>query len=147
MRQVTSHVDIDATPGQVWAVLEDLDRWSEWNPYVVEASGEVAVGERISVRISPPGRRATTLKPHVTEATPGSVFEWLGHVGLPGIFDGRHRFEFEAIDDGTRFHQSEQFTGVLTSLIVRMIETPTLEGFDAMNAALKERVESANSVA
>jgi hypothetical protein len=142
MKQVTRHIDIDATPDQVWAILEDLDRWSEWNPFVIEASGDVRVGARLRVRIQLPGRKPSVFKPRVTEAAPGSVFEWLGRMGIPGVFDGRHRFELEPIDSGTRFHQSERFTGMLAGLLMRFIGGSTLAGFEAMNAALKERAES-----
>lgn len=144
MKQLTSHVDIDATPDQVWAVLSDLAGWSDWNPFVVDAAGSAVEGERLTVRIQPPGKKGTTFKPTVTEAVPGAVLEWLGRLGVRGVFDGRHRFALEAMGGGTRFHQSEQFSGILSGLFFRMIGDETLEGFHLMNAALKERVESSN---
>jgi len=143
MKEISTHIDIDAAPSDVWAVLTDLEGWSEWNPFIPKASGIVAVGERLQAELVPPGRKATTFKPTVTEANPNVTFEWLGRVGMPGVFDGRHRFDLEPIDGGTRFRQSERFTGVLSRPIIRMIRSATTEGFDVMNSALKERVESA----
>lgn len=44
-------------------------------------------------RLQPAGGREATFKPSVTVVEPNTTFEWLGRFGLPGIFDGRHRFE------------------------------------------------------
>jgi hypothetical protein len=88
----------------------------------------------------PPGGRAMTFRPTVTRVAPGEVFEWLGHLGLPGLFDGRHRFELVETASGTRLTQRETFTGILVRPLRRSLDTKTKAGFDAMNAALSRRV-------
>jgi hypothetical protein len=93
------------------------------------------------VRLTPPGGRGITMKPRVTAVEPGRTFEWLGHVMVRGIFDGRHRFQLEATDTGTRFTQSEHFRGVLVRLLPRRFHARTEAGFVAMNEALAGRVE------
>lgn len=133
---------IGAPPPAVWEVLTDLSRYGEWNPFVVSATGTVAVGARLTVRLRPPGGRAMTFRPRVTVVEPARVFEWLGRLGPPGVFDGRHRFELEPTAGGTRFVQREDFRGVLVRLLRGGLDTGTVAGFEAMNAALKERVES-----
>lgn len=145
MKEIEAHVDIDAPVAAVWEVLSDLARWHEWNPFIPEAAGIVAEGERMRARIMPPGRKATAFKPTIMKVDPGATFEWLGHLGVPGIFDGRHRFDLEAVDGGTRLRQSERFSGILSGIIHRMIGEATLEGFHLMNAALKARVETAST--
>ncbi len=141
--ELRTEITIDAPPDVVWAVLADLESYGEWNPFVVESSGRVEVGERLVNRLQPPGGKAMTFKPTVTEADPDRVFEWLGRLGLPGVFDGRHRFELEATEDGgTRFVHSEQFTGVLVRLMPSSLYTRTKAGFEAMNTALKARAEA-----
>ncbi len=60
-----------------------------------------------------------------------------------GLFDGEHYFVLEKIDaEKTRFIHSEQFSGFLTGIILKMIQEGTIRGFKAMNTALKIRVES-----
>ena len=140
--QLHTTVTIDAAPDIVWAVLTDLDAYAEWNPFVVEAAGRVAVGERLANRLQPPGGKAMTFKPTVTEADPERTFEWLGRLGIPGIFDGRHRFEMHpTADGGTRLDHSEQFTGLLVRPMRKSLDTTTKAGFEAMNSALKARAE------
>ena len=39
MKELRSHIEIDAPPEEVWRVLVDLERYHEWNPFMVEARG------------------------------------------------------------------------------------------------------------
>jgi hypothetical protein len=137
-----TEIDITASPDTVWGILTDLEAYSDWNPFIVSAEGNVAVGERLTNRMKQPGGKAMTLKPTVTAADPGQKFEWLGHLGVPGIFDGRHRFELEATTTGTRLVHSEHFNGALVRLMRKMVDNGTRQGFEEMNAALKERAEA-----
>jgi hypothetical protein len=78
-------------------------------------------------------------KPWVTVVEQHRYIEWLGHLGLPGIFDGRHSFTLTPLaGDRTLIQQSETFTGLLipftgTALI------RTRAGFVAMNQVLGQR--------
>ncbi len=135
-------VDIDAPPSVVWDVLVDLDTWADWNPFIVSSSGSVTVGEQLTNRMEPPGGRGMTFKPRVTEVVDQQVFEWLGRLGLPGIFDGRHRFELSERGGQTRLEHTEELSGILVPLMRKSLDGPTLKGFEAMNAALKARAEA-----
>lgn len=141
--ELHTQVDVDATPETVWSVLTDLDRYAEWNPFIVEARGTVAVGDELVNRMQAPGGKAMTIKPVVTAVEPAQTFEWLGSVGFPGVFDGRHRFDLEATSTGsTRIIHSEQFDGVLVRFMRKTLDTQTRAGFEAMNIALKSRAEA-----
>ena len=141
--ELHTQIDIDAAPETVWDILTDLARYPDWNPFIVSAEGQVAVGERLTNRMAPPGGRAMTFKPTVTEVDPGRSFEWLGRLFLPGVFDGRHRFQLEpTTDGGTRFVHSEQLIGVLVRPMRRSLDTTTKAGFEAMNQAIKVRAEA-----
>lgn len=137
-----TEIEIEARPDAVWAVLTDLPGYVEWNPFVVSAEGAVAVGERLTNRLQPPGGKSMTFRPRVTVVEPGRTFEWLGHLGFPGVFDGRHRFDLETTPTGTRLVQSEEFRGLLVPFMRGSLESRTRLGFDGMNAALKAKVES-----
>jgi len=135
-------VDIDAPPAAVWAVLTDTAAYSEWNPFIRELSGELAAGGRLRVRIGPPGRRAVTLRPKIVRIDAEQELSWLGRLFVPGLFDGQHSFELEPRPGGgTRFTQSEHFSGVLVPLMGRLLSA-TGRGFEAMNGALRDRAEA-----
>ena len=138
---ITTEIEIDAPPTDVWAALVDLDRYAEWNPFITEAAGEAKVGERLTNRMQPPGERAMTFRPEVTVVEPDATFEWLGRLGVSGVFDGRHRFALTELPDGrTRLVQSEQFSGLLVRLMRKQLDGGTTAGFEAMNEALAAHV-------
>ena len=138
--EIRSEIDIEAPPEAVWAQLAHLGGYEEWNPFITRAEGTAEVGQRLSLRMQPPGGRAMTFRPTVTAASRGSVLEWLGHLGVPGVFDGRHRFELSATPTGTHLVQRESFRGVLVRPLRKSLDTGTLAGFEAMNEALRRRV-------
>ncbi len=141
--ELNTEVQIAAPIDAVWETLTDLANYSDWNPFMVSAEGRAAVGQRLTNRMQPPGGRAMTFKPVVTVVEPGVAFEWLGRMGLPGIFDGRHRFDLASSENGgTLLVQREQFDGVLVRFMRKSLDSKTLAGFVAMNAALKARVET-----
>ncbi len=138
-----TEIDIDASAETVWNILTDLANYTHWNPFITEASGDVVVGSKLVNRIAPPGGKAMTFKPVVTVVEPAKTFEWLGRLGLPGIFDGRHRFELARTPSGaTRLLHTEDFQGILVRPMRKSLDTQTRAGFDDMNVALKARAEA-----
>jgi uncharacterized protein YndB with AHSA1/START domain len=49
MKTMSATIQIDPPPEAVWAILADLGRYPEWNPLFREASGQVAVGNGITL--------------------------------------------------------------------------------------------------
>lgn len=142
--ELHTQVEIAAPPRVVWKVLTDLEAYPLWNPFITEARGDIAVGARLTNRLQPPGGKAMTFRPVITAAEPAHTLEWLGRFGVPGVFDGRHRFELVATPSGgTRVVHTEHFRGALVRLMRTTLDTRTLDGFEAMNAALKIRAEAA----
>ena len=138
-----TEIEINASPEDVWAVLTDFSKFPEWNPFMRRASGEVKQGERIEVYLQPPDGTGMAFKPTLTRVEANRELRWLGHTLVSGVFDGEHIFIIEPLeDDRVRFVQREKFTGMLASLMLRMIGENTLRGFEAMNKALKARSEN-----
>jgi hypothetical protein len=145
MRELRSEIEIDAPPERVWEVLADFDSYDEWNPFIRRISGTPRQGERLEVRIEPPGGRGMTFKPTILAAKPNRELRWLGRFLVPGLFDGEHRLEVEPrSDQGSRFVQSERFNGLLVPIFGGALDK-TEEGFRQMNAALKQRAEDDKS--
>ena len=84
-----------------------------------------------------------TLQPTVRKASPGRELRWLGHPGLPGLFDAEHVFQLEPAGPGqTRPRQTEEFPGMLVHLLPNSIFERTRLGFEEMNRALRATVET-----
>src|SRR5688572_11790585 len=131
--EIRTEIDIDAPPERVWAQLVDLPAYADWNPFITAAEGSPEAGRPLKLRMEPPGGRGITIRPKVTAVTPGATLEWLGHLGVPGIFDGRHRFDLTAAGSGTHLVQRESFSGVLVRPLRRSLDGSTRAGFEAMN--------------
>lgn len=146
--EIRAEVEIEAPPEAVWDVLMDFQSYPSWNPFIRWVNGRPEVGEKLRARLEPPEGRGMTFRPTVTTLKPVAAFGWLGRLGVPGVFDGAHRFELEPLDGGrTRFVQFERFDGIFAGLLKRSIHDRTLAGFEAMNRALAERARAASSAA
>jgi hypothetical protein len=144
MKQLHTEIEIDAPAKRVWELLTDFASYPEWNPFIRHISGHPAPRERLQARLEPPGGRTMTFKPKVLTAEPNRELRWLGHLLVPGVFDGEHSFTIEPLEENrVRFIQREAFKGLLVPLFARSLETNTQRGFEEMNHALKERAEAA----
>ncbi|MBU2787890.1 SRPBCC domain-containing protein [Acidithiobacillus sp. VAN18-1] len=146
MHQIETQIDIAASSATVWSILMDFPAYPQWNPFVRSISGEAILGKRLRASIQPEGRTAMTFRPNVSVVKEQEELRWLGHMILPGIFDGEHYFQLNCLANGqTRFTQGEKFSGLLVGLFVSQLEGATRAGFSAMNAALKSRAEGSVS--
>lgn len=140
--RIETHIDIDASAERVWAVLTDFPSMPSWNPFIKSIAGDLKPGSRLSVRIAPPGKSAMGFKPTVKVVVPGRELRWLGHLLVPGLFDGEHSFVLQPLDARrTRFTHAERFSGLLVGPLRRSLSA-TEAGFRLMNEALKQRAEA-----
>lgn len=147
-KQLRTQIDINATPERVWQILTDFPAYPQWNPFMTRASGTPTPGTRLTIHMQPEGGRAVTFRPTVREAVPQRRLRWLGHLLVPGIFDGEHSFTIEPLDDGgVRLIQQEDFRGALVPLLAKSLDQHTLPAFERMNRALKQRAERAHDSA
>jgi hypothetical protein len=144
--QLHTEIAIEATPDRVWEILTDFAAYPAWNAFIPCISGPGTVGSRLDLQMRPPGGRGMQFRPTVLAAAPSQELRWLGQLGVPGLFDGEHRFLIEPLGTNrVRFVQEERFTGLLAPLVLRFIERGTRRGFEAMNHALKTRAEQPSS--
>ena len=140
--EITTTIRISAPPELVWATLLDFPRYPEWNPFVRSIEGSPTESSTLKVAISPPGGRSMTFRPIVLRSIPRQEFRWKGKLLFPGLFDGEHYFGLVPAGDGsTQFTHGERFTGLLVPLFCGTLDRGTKTGFEAMNVALKQRLE------
>ncbi|GAD21429.1 SRPBCC domain-containing protein [Acidovorax sp. MR-S7] len=144
--RIATEIGTRASPAQVWSVLTDFARYPQWNPFIREAEGEPLPGSRLKIRIQPPGQDGgMVFRPRVLRVEPEREFAWLGHLIVPGLFDGEHYFHIDPLPGGgCRVRQSENFSGLLVPLFRKSLDGGTRQGFEAMNAAWVARAESAS---
>jgi hypothetical protein len=139
VRNLSSTIEIDAPPSDVWRVLTDGRSYPEWNPFIRSLEGELREGGTLRTVIAPPGGRPMSFTPVIQEFVPEKKLAWLGRFVLPGVFDGAHSFTLTELPEGrTRLVQAECFSGVLVPLMGGVLRR-TEEGFGVMNSALAAR--------
>ena len=142
MKKIRTEVIIKATAKQVWEVLTDFDAYPEWNPFV-HIKGTPGLGHTIenTMFLDESGKQQV-FHPKIIKWEEAKGFSWLGHLFIPGIFDGEHFFELiQHDDDHVKLIHGENFKGILSGLLMKMVGSKTEAGFERMNAALKKRVE------
>jgi hypothetical protein len=95
----------------------------------------------LSLRMVPGQGRAQTFTPVVREVRENLELIWYGSLKWSWLFSAEHRFGLSEVGDTTRFTQSEVYRGALVGMLRTTIDQ-TERDFRAMNAALKERVET-----
>ena len=110
MRDFAIKVDIEATPGRVWEVMSDGERWAEWTPSVTSVEiydKPLRVGGRALVRQP----KLAPAKFTITALEPGKSFTWA--TGIPGIVYVTAHHSIEPIAAGARVTLALHFGGLL----------------------------------
>jgi len=119
--------------------LTDVEAYPEWNPFFVEAKGDLAVDNSLDVTMQPVGKDKQSFSPKVLEIDHGRRLVWRGRLLIPWLFDGTHSFTIERVGTGSvKFTQYEDFEGVFVPFVGF---EPYHQGWELMNAALKKRAE------
>lgn len=139
---ISTEILINATTEKVWTILTSFNYYPNWNPFIKSIKGEVKVGNKITVRIEPPGAKGMTFKPKIITFETNKKLSWLGHLLFSGLFDGEHKFELINNGNGTTtFRQIEKFEGILVPLFKKQLDNNTTKGFEEMNKKLKVLAE------
>jgi hypothetical protein len=147
VKELRSQIEIGASAERVWQVLTDFAAYPAWNPFIRRVNGRPEVDEQLVVRMRPSGAKGLTFRPTVMKVEPNRQLHWLGHLLVPGLFDGEHIFEIEELDrDRVLFIQREVFKGLLVPLLARSLDRDTQRGFEEMNRALREKAETMDKV-
>lgn len=145
MIEVSASIDIAAPAQAVWDTLTDLRRFREWNPFIRKAWGSLHTGKTVRVRVRSRIGMPMFFRAKVLSRQGRHELRWRGHFLTRWLASGEHTFTLETLATGVRFAQREVFTGILPWLARGLLVRETQRGFDAMNRALKERVEDAQS--
>jgi hypothetical protein len=140
-RRVEYEIEIEAPRDQVWAVLDDFERYPEWNPFTVSVRTDRIVGNPVELDVAmSTGRRSITERFDLYE--PPVRMAW-GLKMLAGLALKCSRIqELEEVAPGrTRYRTHETFYGPLAPLVISKHGSAVEEGFRANAEALKARAE------
>ena len=142
MIRIETELFISAPPENIWAVLMDFDKYSEWNPFVLKIKGKQEKGAKLDIHVRNPDNSGRIMRfdPKVMILEENKMFAWKGKFFIPGIFDGVHYFRLAPAGNGTLFTHGEAFSGFLANMMRKTILEKYPKNFEAMNIELAKRV-------
>jgi uncharacterized protein YndB with AHSA1/START domain len=141
MPRYSAEVDIDAPPAAVFAVMLDLARYAEWNPWIVRARGEMRAGAVVEVTARM-GRRDLDVEHRVLHVEPDRELRWCDLGWFTRVAYGERARVLERRGPGTRYRCELAVTGVGAALVRALYGRALADGLAAETRALKARVEA-----
>jgi hypothetical protein len=131
--------DIQAAPDRIWALLTDAKRFPSWNSTVTSIDGQIALGEKLALKVPLDPKR--TFTPKVTRLEENREMEWSD--GFAPMFKGVRTFTLTPKGSGvTEFAMTEVFSGLMLPMIKGSLPD-FAPAFEAYAADLKRAVEGA----
>lgn len=140
LREIATEIEIDGSAQRIWDVLADFAAYPRWNPFLLKVDGAPEAAQRIRFWFElPRGFRAPACAT-VLKADRGRELRWAGSV--PGLLRAEHYFVIERTSTTRlRFRHGEIFSGLFLPIVWPILRGRGREVYEAMNVALKERVE------
>lgn len=136
-------IEIKAPAAKVWQVIVEMENYEQWNSQLFYLGGNLALGEKIQLKLITTGQKGYEFKPKIIVFKEGKEFTWLAQTGFKGIFDGEHHFTLKERNDTTILHNYEKYSGLLSPLMQRLpMMKDADKGFALMNQEIKLRAES-----
>jgi hypothetical protein len=142
--EVTTSIEIAATPDHVWAVLSDLPSYPRWHPVFLSVTGQLAAGSTLTITTTHPASgRTITGKVKVRDVEPDRELRWVSK--MAGVTISERVFALSPDGAGTLLMQSQTYRGLggqrggrLTLTAISRIEN----AFEAINQAIKQQAET-----
>ena len=140
--RVEDRIGIQAPAEVIWEIVRDLESWREWNPTYPQASGQVRIGELVTVTLALPGQPPQELKPRILDWVPNEQLHWeLKMMG--GMIKTLRYIEIQSLGEASSIvDNGEIFGGLMGPSMGRRVGRAVRQGFKAMNEALKARAEA-----
>ena len=141
---ISTTIEIAATPENVWAVLADLASYPQWHPMYQAVTGQLVAGSILTITSThPTSGRTVTAKVKVLTAEPDRELRWVSK--LAGLTISERVFRLSPAADGTSLVQSQTYRGLGGSRGGRLTFTAIdriRSAFEAINQAIKQQAEA-----
>ena len=143
MLVIEHDLEIAASAERVWQVIVELDRYPEWNPFVVACRSSLVVGEPIDMRVRVLPWFAQPQRETILEHQPGRRLCY----GVPGDALGalasRRCHEVSALGPArARYVSRFALSGWLMPVVRGLLGARLRAGFTAMSEAIQRRAEA-----
>ncbi|KAK6465780.1 hypothetical protein DFJ63DRAFT_30820 [Scheffersomyces coipomensis] len=151
MSSINTSIEINKPIQEVSDYFYDFTNHENWDPFMKHIKNITAEqdsrttnqpGDILDVIVIPKEGETYQFNATIIEST-STLLSWKGYLLSEYIFSGIHKFEFKSIDNNkTILNQSEDFSGLLVSVVLYFMGENTKAGFTKLNEALKKQLES-----
>ena len=132
-----------ANPDKIWESLTNFSEYPDWNPYIIEASGELAKGKKWEWKLQLATGHPFAAYPKVQTIKEGEKLVVLTKLYFSGFLDVEHCFELEAgSNHRVTLNYYQTWKGFLRNSMHKKLGPETEEAMDGMLKALKKRVKT-----
>jgi len=139
MIKIENEFTVKAQASEIWEVITQVDRYSDWNSFVSKCETTLKVGEPIKMKVHllafPILQKETIL-----EHQPGKMFNY--GIKLPlNILKSSRKHIVEQIDEEHASYRSVFcLEGLLSPLVAILMESRLIDGFSRMSQELQAEV-------
>jgi len=113
--ELRSEIEIQASPSLVWDALTNFRAYGEWNPYIVEAAGELKEGAIVTTVVNFPGSPERTFRRRIVRLVPMEELRWNWTSLLRVVAQSEQYFRLQPVSDiRLRLTLGENLSGLLS---------------------------------
>ena len=143
--ELRSEVEIAAPASVVWDVLTNLHAYGEWNPFIVQAEGELKLGATISTTVNLPGDREQKMRRHVLKLQPNEELRWTATQLMRVLAYDEQFFVLRPVEDNhVRLSIGQNISGMFAPRTPAELSQLS-RSLNLLNQAIKRRAESLNA--
>jgi len=133
---------INASSEKVWAIIMDLDRYPEWNPYTIAMKSTLKIGDPMVMSVKMSELLTIEQTEHIRVLEEGHKVCWGIDTTTPEFNSGERCQWLEPLPEGgTRYITEDLIEGTANPLVTLLFGEAVQNGFDAVALALKQRAE------
>ncbi len=139
---VRAETEIDAPIDRVWTILNDLDRYGDWNGFTPRVESTLRKGDPIHLYVRLVGERPMHRVEWVTRNEPHTL-GWEMKMGARFLLYAERVQVLTPLADGRTHYLTEDcFTGWLRPLVLGLFGGAMQRGFERCARDLKKHAES-----
>jgi len=138
-----SEARIAADSERIWAIIMDLDRYPEWNPYTIAMKSTLQIGAPMVMTVKMNDAITLEQTENIRVLEPGHKVCWGIDTDTPEFNSGERCQWLEPLPGGnTRYVTEDLIEGTANDLVTGLFGADVQNGFDAVAVALKKRAEA-----
>lgn len=135
-------LEVDAPPEKVWEVITDVERYSEWNPFVVECHSTLKPGDPLRMKVKL-GSSVRQEQERIDSYDEGVGFAYRMEPPPLGALASFRSHRIEPLGNGkSRYISHFELNGWLSPVVKAFVGAKLEAGFTGMSHGIRDRAEA-----